>query len=660
MTQGTFQTITAVAVGLGLAAMAYHKSNQPKVLGRAPWSEENDAKDYDFIILGGGTAGCVLASRLSEDPNVSVLILEAGEDMDQSILTKVPVGYPQLFQTKHDWQFKTIPQCHANGRKLDQIRGKMLGGCSSINGMQYTRGPHSDFDAWESEFGNEGWNYRSVLPYFKKAEGWHDPSLDASHPMGPRSSRVYDPKYDTFESEYHGTEGPWHQSYHHCSVTSKAVFQSAAEMGVPHSPDPNGTSTLGVFRMQTSMYPDATRCSTSKAYLGPDVVPGNASRGRVRVVLKAHIKRILFDNKDGVPTAIGAEFRDHNDVLRKVYARREVLLSAGVFSSPALLLASGVGKHIHNSIPVLHHLPGVGENMSDHVGVSIVFACPPTTQTMHTAFSGSKLPKVLYQYFVHGTGPLSSQVAEVACFVRLEDIAPEFVAREKANGTWQERASGPNSPHIEILFPACFINSGDFNDLDKTHTNYYSFLVVLLNPASRGRTSAQLTEIPINKNKNRPTTKEECGDQRQFNVEPVIDSNYLADEFDIRALREGIRFARRLGKKMQENPALGGFEYLPGEASVPSEDDAAIEQFIRQNCNAYLHSVGTCSMGPASNPNAVVDNRLRVHGIDRLRVVDASVIPKVIAGHTAAATVMVAERAADLIKDDWAAKATAL
>ncbi|KAK3815959.1 MAG: hypothetical protein JOS17DRAFT_759453 [Linnemannia elongata] len=657
MIQDTFQTITTATIGLGLAAMAYQNTKLPKILGRATWDDDKDVKDFDYVVLGGGTAGCVLASRLSEDPSVSVLVIEAGEDMDNSIQTKLPIGYPKLFQTKHDWQFKTIPQTHAEGREMDQVRGKMLGGCSSINAMQYTRGPHSDYDAWESEFGNDGWSYKSVLPYFKKAEGFHDPSLDKSHPMGPRSSRVHDPEYDTFEPEYHGTEGPWHQSYHHFSATTKAFIKTGVAMGLPHTPDPNGRSELGVARMQTSINADATRCSTSNAYLRPEVVPGGGARGHVRVVLKAHVERILLETKDGVPTAVGAEFRDDKDVLRRVYARREVLLSAGVFCSPALLLASGIGYHIHDSIPLLHHLPGVGENLSDHVGMSVVYACPPTTQTMHTAFAPSKLPKALYQYFVHGTGPLTSQVMEAACFVRLEDIAPDFVAREKANGTYQERASGPNAPHIEILFPACFVDNEDFTRMDDTHKNFYTLLVVLLNPASRGRTSARVTEVVVDQKKTTAKKNSKEGEaEMRFKVEPLIDPNFLADEFDIRVLREGMRFARRLGKKMQQDPALAGFEYVPGEASVPSEDDEAMDLYIRQKCTTFLHSVGTCSMGPATNPKAVVDERLKVHGVDRLRVVDASVMPKVIAGHTAAGTVMLAERAADLIKDDWAGK----
>ncbi|KAF9899802.1 hypothetical protein EC991_008318 [Linnemannia zychae] len=638
MIHDSFQAITAATVGLGMAALAYQYSKAPEILGRAAWNEQRDDNEYDYVVLGGGTAGCVLASRLSEDPNVTVLVLEAGEDMDQDFNTKMPIGYPKLFQTKHDWQLRTVPQTHAEGREMDHVRGKMLGGCSSINGMQYTRGPHSDYDSWETELGNDGWSYKSVLPYFKKAEGFHDPSLDRSHPMGPRTSRVYDPEYDTFEAEYHGTEGPWRQSYHRCSTTTKAIIKAGVDFGLPHIRDPNGSSVLGVARMQTSLNADATRSSTSKAYLRPDVVPGGGARGQVRVVVKAHVERILFEDKGGVPTAIGAEFRDDKD---------------------ALLLGSGIGYHIDDSIPVVHHLPGVGENMSDHVGISLVYACPPTTETVHTAFEPTKLPKALYQYFVHGTGPLTSQVMEAACFVRLEDIAPEFVAQEKANGTWQERASGPNAPHIEILFPACFVDNDDFKRMDEKHKNFYTLLVVLLNPASRGRTSARLTEVPINK-KGKAMKDGKNGGEKRLRVEPVIDSNFLADEFDIRALREGMRFARRLGKRMHQDPALAGVEYIPGEDVVSSEDDAAVEKYIRQKCTTFLHSVGTCSMGPASNPNAVVDTRLRVHGVKGLRVVDASAIPKVIAGHTAAATVMLAERAADLIKEDWADYPSAL
>ncbi|KAG9324198.1 hypothetical protein KVV02_001999 [Mortierella alpina] len=627
MSKDSFYSIATAAAGLGMAGLAYHYYDQSKKeTGRDSWSVKKDAVEYDYIILGGGTAGCVLASRLAEDPAVSVLILEAGEDMDRSNWTQIPFGSTLLVGSKHDWQLKTVPQVHANGRVLVQTRGRMLGGCTNINGMQYTRGPPSDFDEWDKTFGNPGWSFEEVLPYFKKSECFHDPGLDRGHPRGPQTDRVHDPDFDTFEPKSHGTEGPWMVSYHHLFASSKAFIKASMEEGIPYTRDPNGSSMLGVFRMQTSMRPNATRSSASNAFLGPKNVPGGGSRGRIRVVPTAHVERILISTfGDGVKRAAGAEFRHgKRDDLQTVHARREVLLCAGVFQSPALLLASGIGHPIHDSIPLLHSLPGVGKNMTDHVGVALAFEAAADCETLYTAFAPSNLGRLMYQYYRHGTGPLTSQVIEAGCFVRLEEIAPEFVAREKANGTWQERSSGPNAPHIELLFPPCYVKVGEYGSVPDKAKNYYSIIAVLLNPASKGTTRVKVTEVHSGNNQKESNPR--------LKIEPQIDCNFLAEEFDLRVMREAIRFARKIGRRMQQDPLLGGVECFPGEAAVPSDDDAALDMFTRQECNTYYHSVGTCSMGPASNSEAVVDARLKVHGVESLRVVDSSVIPKVIAG----------------------------
>ncbi|KAF9212025.1 hypothetical protein BGZ59_007308 [Podila verticillata] len=639
MNKDSFKAVaTAVAAGFGLAAIAIHASQRKAKTGRESWNSKIDSFEYDFVIVGGGTAGCVLAARLTEqDPSVSVLVLEAGEDMDKSWNIKVPLFLAQAYGTKHDWCLKSTPQAHANNRIIKQVRGKILGGSSSINGMMYTRGPNEDYDYWANELGNPGWSYEEVLPYFKKSERFHDPALSADHPLGPRTSRVFRPEYDTFDIEYHGTEGPWQVTFHHLFKSAEGFMRANEAIGVRRNLDPNGESILGVCRVQTTIQADGTRSSSSRAFLGdPKVVPGGGNRGTVRIVTKAHVEKILLEKRNGVQTAVGVVFRDERNVLHKVHAKREVLLCAGVFHTPIILLTSGIGHAIHESIQVVQPLPGVGQNLSDHVGCGIIFQPPPDCHTIRTHLSLKELVKAVYNYAHRGTGPLSSHITETVTFLRLEDIAPDFVAREKAAGTWQDRASGPNAPHIELMYcPSYFKSSMEGNLPSDT---FYTITPVVLNPVSRGSVNA--------------TVRQSVKGQDGLWFDPVINPNIYSDPFDMRVMKEAIRFLRKLGKHMETEPDLGGKEWYPTEAVASSDNDEALEAFIREGSASFFHACGTCKMGPITDPMAVVDHRLRVHGVDRLRVVDTSVIPKVIAGHTCAAVVMIAEKAADMIRED--------
>ncbi|KAF9327595.1 hypothetical protein BG006_009107 [Podila minutissima] len=645
MDKDSFQAVaTTAAVGLGLAGIAMYAIGQRKAkTGREPWNPKTDLTEYDYIIVGGGTCGSVLAARLTEqDPSVSVLILEAGEDRDKSWAVKVPFLIFLMYNSKkHMWGLMSEPQVHANNRILKQVRGKMLGGSSSMSGMMYTRGPKEDYDYWAKEVGDQSWSYKEVLPYFKKSECFHDPSLPADHPLGPRTSRVYQPEYDTFESEYHGTEGPWKVAFHNLYKSAEGFIRANKAMGIRHNPDPNGESILGVCRIQNFIQTNGYRSSSSIAFLGdPKVVPGGGDRGTIRIATKVHVERLLLEKRNGVQTAIGVVFRDERNVLHKVRAKREVLLCAGVFHTPVLLLSSGIGHQIHESIPVVHPLSGVGQNLSDHAGCGIMFkpASESDCHTLHTHLSLKELAKAVYNFVCRGTGPLVSSLAETVTFLRLEDMAPEFVAREKAAGTWQDLSSGPNSPHIELMFSPCYFKAS--MDGPFPMDSYYAVTPVILNPASRGSVGAKL----------QPNSAKKGQDELRF--DPVVDPNIYSDPFDMRVMKESIRFLRKLAKHMELDPGLGGKEWYPTEAVASNEDDEALEQVIRENTATFFHACGTCKMGPAGDPTTVVNHRLRVHGMDRLRIIDTSIIPKVVAGHTCAAAVMIAEKAADMIRED--------
>ncbi|KAG0252985.1 hypothetical protein BG011_006614 [Mortierella polycephala] len=614
-----------------------------QVEGMGPWDHTKDAlQHYDYIVLGGGSAGSVVASRLAEDPDVKVLVLEAGYT-DEIIASKMPAVYLLTVDSETDWNFRTVPQTHAAGRSMRQPRGKMLGGSSAMNAMMYHRGPASDFDEWEA-FGNPGWSYEECLPYFKKSEGFNDPNLPVGHPKGPLTSRDRKPQYETFDPAYHGTEGPWQVSFHHLFGSTEGFIRANIAEGVPFNTDFNGPSTIGCNRIQTFIQRDAVRSSLSRAFLKPKVnVPGGKARGTIRVVYGADVRRILVHNRKGRKMAFGVEFMDHKQVLRRVTAVREVLVCAGAFGSPHLLLASGIGPSPQPSINHIHTLPGVGKNLVDHLGIGVVFQARNRCPTIHQEMAYGNVLKSFLNYMVRGVGGFSSQVGEAACFVRLQDIAPEFVAREKANGTWQERASGPDSPHLEIIFAPFYVRQHGTIMAPDTKI-YFTMIALLLNPSSSG-------SVKIGPKKDKQKRK---GSQNGSpEMETIIDPNYFSDPFDIRVMAEGVRFIRKLGRQMNQDPEVGGREVFPGEKNIPDNDETGLDRYVRESAETYYHPTSTCKMGPESDPLAVVDARLNVYGIDRLRVIDASVMPKLPAAHTCAPVVMIAERASDMIKEDW-------
>jgi choline dehydrogenase len=518
---------------------------------------------YDYVIVGAGSAGCVLAHRLTEDPSVSVLLLEAGgPDTKQEI--HIPVAFSKLFKTAVDWTYYTEEQEHLNGRKLYWPRGKVLGGSSSLNAMIYHRGSRHDYDSW-AEAGNQDWGFSDLLPYFKKAE---------HQERGP--------------SDYHGTGGPLNVSdLRTVHPLARAFVDACAEIGLPHTDDFNGADEMGAGIFQVTQK-RGQRWSTARAYLQPAL-----TRPNLTVRTQVHVTRLLWENTRVVGISYiheGAEVQER--------VEREVLLCGGAINSPQILLLSGVGPADalrQLDIPVVVDLPGVGQHLEDHLSTGVLTFCKQPI-----SLAGAESIVNLLNYMLFRRGPLTSNVAEAAAFVKTSDDLPTH--------------------DLEILFaPAFFMAHGAENPPG----HGFTIGVILLRPKSHGFIALRSND-PL--------------------APPIIQPNYLASEADLHVLVDGIKLARQI-VKAHAFDAYRGAEVAPGEAA---QSDEAIAEQIREHAETLYHPTGTCKMG--SDAMAVVDDQLRVHGVEGLRVVDASIMPSIISGHTNAPTIAIAEKAADLIK----------
>jgi choline dehydrogenase-like flavoprotein len=524
----------------------------------------------DYLIIGGGSAGSVLAGRLSEDRGIEVTLLEAGP-ADTSALIHCPAGIALMAQTGHaNWGFETVPQAGLNGRTGYQPRGKALGGSSSINAMIYARGHAADYDHWAS-LGNAGWSYQDVLPYFKRAEN---------------NERGGD--------DFHGSGGPLNVAdLQSPNRFSNAFVEAGREAGFAVNRDFNGSNQEGVGLFQVT-HRNGERFSAAKAYLTP-----NRARANLRVVTAAQATRILFE----ASRAVGVEFVQGGQ-LRQIRVRREVLLCAGALQSPQLLMVSGIGPQAHLQqlgIPVIRNLPGVGANLHDHADAIQVYDAPKLTDLVGVSLTGiAHLVKGIIDWRRHRIGLLTTNFAEAGGFVKSE--------------------SSEAIPDLQFHFVI-----GKLVDHGRKVTlgHGYSCHVCVLRPNSRGSVSLRSAN-PLDA--------------------PRIDPNFLADADDMARMIKGFRLMRNL----LSQPAIAKYGARELNRSAAATTDAEIEAFIRGQADSIYHPVGTCKMG--IDDMAVVDASLRVHGVEGLRVIDASIMPRIVGGNTNAPTIMIAEKAVDLIR----------
>jgi choline dehydrogenase-like flavoprotein len=527
---------------------------------------------YDYVITGGGPAGCVLANRLSADPEVKVLLLEAGT-LDSSPLIHMPAGFAKLTGTAATWGYRTVPQKHLDNREVWYPQGKVLGGGSSINAQVYTRGNRADYDEWASDEGCDGWSYDDVLPYFKRSED---------------NIRYADP--------FHGAGGPLKVSDPVPHALTSVYVRAAQEAGIPFNPDFNGATQEGIGYYQTTTR-DGRRSSAATGFLRPAL-----SRPNLTVATQALVIKILFEGKRAVGVAYG---RRGDSTLYEARAAREVLVTSGAIGSPKLLLLSGLGPADElraQGIDIVADLPGVGRNLQDHMDVYAVGECSGN----HSLDRYKPLHMTLWagmQYTFFKSGPVASNLCDGGGF------------------WWADRDA--RSPDIQFHFlPGSGLEEGV-----RQIRNGVTLNSCFLRPRSRGSVKLKSTD---------PWEA------------PLIDPNYWAEEYDRKISIEGFKLVREILSQPAFRPYIKG-EAMPGPAV---RTDAEIAAYARQFSKTDYHPVGACKMGRPEDEATVVTPDLKVRGIEGLRVLDSSVMPRLNSSNTNAPTTMIAEKGADLVRGE--------
>lgn len=554
------------------------------------------SQEYDYIIVGGGTAGCVLASRLTANENNRVLVLEAGTNDYKHSFVKIPAGVLKLFKNeKFDWNYECVNEKNVADRSIYLCRGKILGGSSCANVLLYHRGNREDYEQWQKITGDEEWGPEKVLPYFKKSEDYH---------KGP--------------SPYHGIGGEYSvDEVRYQNPLSKTFLEACAESGYDHNPDFNDWSIKqeGFGRYDVNEK-NGARSSAASGFLDPVL-----KRKNLDVLSETFVNKIIFDESGTCVTGVEIVTKGEKKIMHVKKDSGEVLLTAGAINSPQLLMLSGIGpkneldKH---HIPIVKELPGVGQNLQDHPAAIISYKCSEAGKglsvTSKIRLKGTTMtnPKVVLQWLLRRSGPLTSTGCDHGGFFK---STPEL-----------------SSPDVQMRFIAAQSLTADGMG---TYTKFreasalgdgFSIQSIAARPYSRGHIELASTN---------PQDK------------PLIHTGYLSDEGskDIASIREGIKLSRQI-------VASKTFDEVRGEEVFPGKDvtsDQDIDQYIRESTHTSNAVVGTCKMGSLDDPHAVVDTRCRVKGISGLRVIDASVMPKIPGGQTGAPTIMIAEKAADFL-----------